>query len=199
MESNTVYSLSIGRMLALLVHYFAGYLYVYRIIATKITLALEPGATILLPWVQLLIYVFTAGVAMLLAWPAIRDSWVRFRRRTEANLKMSAYLVIIFIDWTFDADWKQCQSGGDSQCQYGSAADDNIVNLCICTDHRRNGVSSRCILLPAKQAWILGRCNHQQHPVWIHSYRGFSSGRKSDGCQLSACICRNRNGSGLRI
>ena len=93
MESNTVYSLSIGRMLALLVHYFAGYLYVYRIIATKITLALEPGATILLPWVQMLIYVFTAGVAMLLAWPAIRDSWVRFRRRTEANLKMSAYLL----------------------------------------------------------------------------------------------------------
>ncbi|MCB7430590.1 CPBP family intramembrane metalloprotease, partial [Erysipelatoclostridium ramosum] len=58
---------------------------------------LEPGATILLPWVQLLIYVFTAGVAMLLAWPAIRDSWVRFRRRTEANLKMSAYLVIIIL------------------------------------------------------------------------------------------------------
>ena len=62
-----VYSLSIGRMLALLVHYFAGYLYVYRIVATKITLAVEPGATILLPWVQLLIYVFTAGVAILLA------------------------------------------------------------------------------------------------------------------------------------
>ena len=61
------------------------------------SLALEPGATILLPWVQLLIYVFTAGVAMLLAWPAIRDSWVRFRRRTEANLKMSAYLVIIIL------------------------------------------------------------------------------------------------------
>ena len=92
-----VYSLSIGRMLALLVHYFAGYLYVYRIVATKITLAVEPGATILLPWVQLLIYVFTAGVAILLAWPVLRDSWMKFRRNTGANLKMSAYLIVVIL------------------------------------------------------------------------------------------------------
>ena len=92
-----VYSLSIGRMLALLVHYFAGYLYVYRIVATKITLAVQPGATILLPWVQLLIYVFTAGVAILLAWPVLRDSWMKFRRNTGANLKMSAYLIVVIL------------------------------------------------------------------------------------------------------
>ena len=98
MENKTaVHSLSIGRMLALLVHYFAGYLYVYRIIATQITLAVEPDATILLPWVQLLIYGFTAGVAILLAWPAIKASWLKFRQRTGSNLKMSAYLVVIIL------------------------------------------------------------------------------------------------------
>ena len=40
---------------------------------------------------------------------------------------MSAYLIVVilavnifavFADWTFDADWKQRQSGRDSQCQY---------------------------------------------------------------------------------
>ena len=137
-----VYSLSIGRMLALLVHYFAGYLYVYRIVATKITLAVEPGATILLPWVQLLIYVFTAGVAILLAWPVLRDSWMKFRRNTGANLKMSAYLIVVILAvnmllslLTFDADWKQRQSGRDSQCQYSVTTDDNFVNVCICADY----------------------------------------------------------------
>ena len=135
-----VYSLSIGRMLALLVHYFAGYLYVYRIVATKITLAVQPGATILLPWVQLLIYVFTAGVAILLAWPVLRDSWQEYRGESENEClsdcgHSGCKYAAVFADWTFDADWKQRQSGRDSQCQYSVTTDDNFVNVCICADY----------------------------------------------------------------
>ena len=136
-----VYSLSIGRMLALLVHYFAGYLYVYRIVATKITLAVEPGATILLPWVQLLIYVFTAGVAILLAWPGFLDEISQEYRGESENECLSdcghsgCKYAAVFADWTFDADWKQRQSGRDSQCQYSVTTDDNFVNVCICADY----------------------------------------------------------------
>ena len=41
----------------------------------------------------------------------------------------------VFADWTFDADWKQRQSGRDSQCQYSVTTDDNFVNVCICADY----------------------------------------------------------------
>ena len=94
---NNMKHLAVWRMLMLLVHYFVGYLYVYRIIATKITLAVDPGATILLPSVQLAIYLFTAGVAIALAWPSLQNSWVRFREHTQSNLKMSAYLVVVIL------------------------------------------------------------------------------------------------------
>lgn len=94
---NNMKHLAVWRMLMLLVHYFVGYLYVYRIIATKITLAVDPGATILLPSVQLAIYLFTAGVAIALAWPSLQNSWGRFREHTLSNLKMSAYLVIVIL------------------------------------------------------------------------------------------------------
>lgn len=97
MERNNTIHLSIGRMCALLIHYFFGYLFFYQMIATKITLTIEPSATILLPSVQLVTYLFTALVAVFLAWPAVKSSFFYFKNDLDNNIRLSLYLVLFIL------------------------------------------------------------------------------------------------------
>lgn len=90
-------SLPIGRMIALLVHYFIGYLFVYRMIATRVTLAIQPDALIIAPFMQIAIYVFTLVVAAWLAWPVIQDSWQKFKAHKKEELLLSGSLIVIMI------------------------------------------------------------------------------------------------------
>lgn len=85
------------RMLGLLLHYFGGYLWFYRILATRITLWMDPDATILLPSVQLGVYLLTAGVSIALIWPILQDSWGRFRAQWKENMKFSLYLIVAIL------------------------------------------------------------------------------------------------------
>lgn len=85
-------SISNTRAIALLLHYFLGYLFVYRIIATQITLLIEPQAMMLLPVTQWGIYLFTTLVSIFLAWPILKASWARVKENPKHYLMLSIRL-----------------------------------------------------------------------------------------------------------
>lgn len=92
-----LYSLSFPRMLGLLAHYFLGYLFFYRIIASRISLFLVPDTNIILPWIQICSYIFTAGIAVCLAWPAICDSYRRFIVNKRNSITWIGMLIAIIL------------------------------------------------------------------------------------------------------
>lgn len=97
MSQNKIWSLSLPRTIALLVHYFIGYLFLYRIIASYLSLFIEPSTKIILPWIQIASYLFTVGMAILLAWPAITDSYRRFKEKKKDCMKWIGTLVVIML------------------------------------------------------------------------------------------------------
>lgn len=97
MVKNKNIHLSIGRMCGLLLHYFLGYLFFYQIIATKITLTIDPSATILLPSVQLVTYLFTTIAAVYLAWPVVKSSFFYFKENAVKNFRFAIYLVLFIL------------------------------------------------------------------------------------------------------
>ena len=97
MVKNKNIHLSIGRMCGLLLHYFLGYLFFYQIIATKITLTIDPSATILLPSVQLVTYLFTTIAAVYLAWPVVKSSFFYFKENAVKNFRFAIYLLSLCI------------------------------------------------------------------------------------------------------
>lgn len=96
-HNRRIMSLSLPRTLTLLIHYFIGYLFLYRVIASNLSLWIDPATKIILPWIQMVIYLFTAGLAIFLAWPAIIDSYRRFQEKKKNCVKWVGTLVIIML------------------------------------------------------------------------------------------------------
>lgn len=92
-----LFSLSFPRMIALLAHYFLGYLFFYRILASRLSIFLVPTTRIILPWIQVFIYIFTASVALFLAWPALKDSYRRFVDKKRACVTWTGTLVAVIL------------------------------------------------------------------------------------------------------
>lgn len=91
------FSLSTFRTITLLLHYFIGYAFIYRILASQITLYLQPASTYILPSIQWTMYGLVTVITVLLAWPSIKHSYQRFRDNISRNLAYIAILCVVGI------------------------------------------------------------------------------------------------------
>lgn len=89
--------LGLQRSLLLVVHYFVGYIFLYPIIATKITLAINPFATVLASFTQWGAYVLTLGITVCLAWPLLKESYQNFIQDKRRMMKTICVLVMIML------------------------------------------------------------------------------------------------------
>lgn len=89
------YALSTSRTLALLLHYFVGYSFIYRIIASQLTILIKPGAMYILPSIQLGMYALVVFVTVALAWPSIKHSYHRFIEQWYKNINLIIVLCVI--------------------------------------------------------------------------------------------------------
>lgn len=92
-----VHALSLPRVIALLVHYFVGYMYVYGIVISRITLAIDPNAKMILPSLQIATYVFTIVIALLLAWTVIKQGYNKFKEAPLQNIKLIIGLAVVLL------------------------------------------------------------------------------------------------------
>lgn len=96
-SQRTLFSLSMPRTIALLLHYFICYGWLYRMAGSFITLSIDPYATMILPWVQWIIYTLTVIVSAVLAWPALCHSLRRFKDHVNRNISLIALLTIVLV------------------------------------------------------------------------------------------------------
>lgn len=96
-QKNHVFVLSAPRTIALLLHYFICYMWVYRIAASYITLSFDPQAVLILPWIQWIIYAITFGVSAALAWPAIVHAKKTFCKHLRRNIRYILLLAIALL------------------------------------------------------------------------------------------------------
>lgn len=79
--------LSFKRVILLLIHYFGGYLFLYPLIATKITLWLDPYAVEYPVFIQASLYLFVFIVAIILAEPLLKRAWTKFLEKPLQIIK----------------------------------------------------------------------------------------------------------------
>lgn len=79
--------LSNSRVIALLLHYFAGYLFVYPVVAGILVMLIDSDAVEYPPLVQAVLYSFVLVVTIFLAYPLIADSIVKFFKKPKTILK----------------------------------------------------------------------------------------------------------------
>lgn len=77
MENNTLQKsspLHIWRQIALFVNYFIGYMFLYPLILTKLTLLLDPTARSVPTYLQAVVYGGMILISIWLAWPLLKES-----------------------------------------------------------------------------------------------------------------------------
>lgn len=99
MESK-LQSLSWQRVFLLVLHYFLGYGFLYRQIGVFLTLANDPYAIMILPSIQLCIYLFTLAITIWLAYPLLKKGFIYFK----AHLRYNLLLVLVLICATYFAN-----------------------------------------------------------------------------------------------
>lgn len=72
--SECSFPLSKGRSCFLLLHYFIGYQFVYPMVFGDLTLRLDPSATMIHPWFQMVIYLLMIVITVAAAWPLLKES-----------------------------------------------------------------------------------------------------------------------------
>ena len=79
--------LSLKRVFLLLLHYFAGYLYIYPYLASYITLKIDPNATEYPVFIQIILYLYVFAVAVILAYPLLCKAYHNFIKKPVQILK----------------------------------------------------------------------------------------------------------------
>lgn len=99
MESNnqSLFALSAPRTIGLILHYFICYGFLYRYIATYLTLWIDPYATMILPAFQWLIYILTVLVTAWIAWPSLKHSYYQLKEKLRSNIVLIISMAVILL------------------------------------------------------------------------------------------------------
>lgn len=89
--------LSMMRTIILLLHYFICYLFVYPILLSYITMQIDPQAKLIHPLLQLIVYIWTCGFSLFLAWPVFRHANKYFRENRSKQIGLIFILTFIII------------------------------------------------------------------------------------------------------